>query len=212
MTSPGSFGRSVARAWEKVRQVLTRLVVVRHGPGSPRRAAVSCGGSPPASPAPPGAGAQHGGTPTTGRAPAVVEAWLEAWNADDAAAGLAALSTEDGVHENVPTGIRTEPGGVEALLVAFAEQVSDIEVERIAAVAAGDWTVAEHTFAFRYTGQIEGLPAGTGQRIENRAVTVFELEGDAIRRASDHDDDTGFLAALGLLPEPADAGTGTAGG
>ncbi|HEV2124122.1 MAG TPA: hypothetical protein VGW38_15270, partial [Chloroflexota bacterium] len=64
---------------------------------------------------------------------------------------------------------------------------------------------AEWDFSFRYTGQLPGAPAGTGQQVTWHGVTIFKFAGEQILRSIDYYDNTPFLVALGLLagPEPA---------
>ena len=134
--------------------------------------------------------------------PDVVRDWFDAWNSADPAANLAELYTDDGVHEDVPTDTRSDPGEVEEFVDAFVAQVSDIEVDLRNAFGTDDWAAGEWDFAFDYTGQFAGLPAGTGQRVTVRGATIFELEDGEIRRSSDYYDNTSLLAAVGLLPTP----------
>jgi steroid delta-isomerase-like uncharacterized protein len=138
-------------------------------------------------------------------APAIVQAWIDAWNADDPAANLAALYTAGALYEDVPTGMSTATTGtdVAGFLREFVQAISESEVRLRSAFGTQDWAAAEWDFTFRYTGQLEGLPAGSGQLIAWRGATIFELAGDKIRRSADYYDNTGFLAALGLLAAPA---------
>src|SRR4051794_39417743 len=43
-------------------------------------------------------------TPATADVPAIVRRWIDAWNATDPAANIAALYTPNGVYEDAPSG------------------------------------------------------------------------------------------------------------
>ncbi len=135
----------------------------------------------------------------------VLHAWLDAWNSPAPAAAVAALYAPDGTYEDAPAGVRCQPGGVEAFLAAFAGQASEISLVSRGAVRAGHLAVAEWDLAFRYTGQLPGLPPGQGQRVSLRGATVFELvdatpAGDRIRRSCDYYDGGALLRQVGGVP------------
>ena len=79
----------------------------------------------------------------------VLHAWLDAWNAPAPAPAVAALYAADGTYEDAPAGARSQPGGVEAFLAAFAGQVDEIGLVSRGTVRAGQLAVAEWDFAFR---------------------------------------------------------------
>ncbi len=135
----------------------------------------------------------------------VLHGWLDAWNSPDPAAAVAALYATDGIYEDAPAGAQCQPGGVEAFLTAFAGQVSELTMASRGAVRAGHLAVSEWDVAFRYTGHLPGLPAGSGQRVSLRGVTVFELvdakpAGDRIRRSCDYYDGGALLRQVGVVP------------
>ncbi|HVL22591.1 MAG TPA: nuclear transport factor 2 family protein [Thermomicrobiales bacterium] len=136
----------------------------------------------------------------SGAIPDIIQRFADAQSSDDPATALDALYADDAIYEDVPTLTQSEPGAVGAFFGFFASQVSDIKVELTSGFRDGSWGVAEGIFSFRYTGQLPGLPAGTGQEVANRFSTVFEFDGDLIRRSSDYYDNTGLLIAVGLLP------------
>jgi steroid delta-isomerase-like uncharacterized protein len=140
-----------------------------------------------------------------GMPPQVVRDWIAAWNSDDPTTNVAALYTADAVYDDVPTGLTNVTLGtdVAGFIRSFLEQISDIDVTLRSGFGSGDWAAAEWTFSISYTGQLPGLPPGTGQRIDWLGATVYELEGDKIRRSADYYDNTGLLAAVGLLAPPA---------
>ncbi len=135
----------------------------------------------------------------------VLHAWLDAWNSPSPAAAVAALYAADGIYEDAPAGARCQPGGVESFLTAFAGQVNEITLASRGTVRAGHLAVSEWDLAFRYTGQLPGLPPGSGQPVSLRGVTVFELvaakpAGDRIRRSCDYYDGAELLRQVGVVP------------
>ncbi len=87
-------------------------------------------------------------------------------------------------------------GPVEALFAAF----SDATARMPSVLVAGDRAAAEWTFEGRYTGQIPGLPPGTGQPVSFRGVSVLELAGGAIQRNTRYFDLFGLLVQTGAIP------------
>jgi steroid delta-isomerase-like uncharacterized protein len=144
-------------------------------------------------------------TPSDAAVPRIVHDWVDAWNSDDPVTNLAALYTADAVYDDVPTGLSNVTIGidVESFVRAFVEQISDIEFVLRSGFGSGSWAAAEWDFTFNYTGQLPGLPQGTGQHIRWLGATIFELVGKKIQRNADYYDNTGLLAAVGLLPIPA---------
>jgi steroid delta-isomerase-like uncharacterized protein len=140
-----------------------------------------------------------------GMAPDIVQDWIAAWNSDDPVTNVAALYTADGLYEDVPTGMTSANTGtdVAGFVRAFVQAISNIDVQLRSGFGSDGWAAAEWTFSFDYTGQLPGLPPGSGQHIVWPGATIFELKGDKIQRSADYYDNTGFLAALGLLAAPA---------
>ena len=150
-------------------------------------------GAQPASPAPP---------------PAVAE-WVAGWEALDAGRNVAPYA-EDGVLVAVPTaetvrGREAIRANIEALFAAF----SDATARMPSVLVAGDRAAAEWTFEGRYTGQIPGLPPGTGQPVSFRGVSVLELAGGAIQRNTRYFDLFGLLMQTGAIPPAAAPGAAT---
>ena len=144
-------------------------------------------------------------TPTSGGTPNVVRDWIDAWNSDDPVANLAALYTADAVYDDVPTGLSNVTTGtdVAGFVLAFVHEISDIDVALRSGFGSDNHAAAEWDFSFSYTGHLPGLPPGTGQRIDWHGATIFDLNGDKIQRSADYYDNTGLLAAVGLLAAPA---------
>jgi steroid delta-isomerase-like uncharacterized protein len=129
-----------------------------------------------------------------------MQRWADAFSVDPATVG--ALYTDDGVFEDVATMDQSEPGGVADFVGEFMGQVSDLRYELTSGFRTDTWGAGEGTYAFRYTGQLPGLPPGNGEEVLSRVAVIFEFEGEQIRRSSDYSDGTGFLIALGLITFP----------
>jgi steroid delta-isomerase-like uncharacterized protein len=154
------------------------------------------------------AAAAQDGTPMAGTLPPVLRQWFDAWNGGDPATTLPPLYTADGVYEDVPSNTKaTGTDGIHAFIAAFAKVVSDIKVEPQSGFATDTWAAAEYWFGATDRGFI---PGGEGKPFRVRTVTVFELQGDKIRRSSDYYDVATILAQLGLMPGAGGSGTPTA--
>jgi steroid delta-isomerase-like uncharacterized protein len=120
------------------------------------------------------------------------------FNTGDAAA-VAALYAEDGIHEDIPAGVRVQ--GREAITAYVDEvfgQLNDFRFEPVFGWKDGDVAVLEYT--------LSGTDPGSGQPVSYRGVIVAEYDGDLIRRSTDYYDLASILSQLGLL----DLGEGTA--
>ncbi len=155
-----------------------------------------------------GARTRASAQPASPATPPAVAEWVAGWEALDAGRNVAPYA-EDGVLVAVPTGetVRGREAiraNIEALFAAF----SDATARMPSVLVAGDRAAAEWTFEGRYTGQIPGLPPGTGQPVSFRGVSVLELAGGAIRRNTRYFDLFGLLVQTGAIP-PAAAPGGT---
>ena len=134
--------------------------------------------------------------------PPVVAQWVAAWNAH-APDQLAALYTADGAYEEVPTNTLAHgTDAVRAFAAANFAAFSDIHVAPQAAFQGEDWAVLQALFAGRYTGQLAGMPAGTGQPFSIPFVTVFRLREGRIQHNTDYFDLYALLSQIGVLPAP----------
>ena len=114
---------------------------------------------------------------------------------------MAALYAEDGVHEDVPAGVRAE--GWEAIEAYVAEvfgQLDDFRFEPVFGWKDGDVAVLEYA--------LTGTEPASGVPVTYRGVIVAEYDGELIRRSTDYYDLASILGQLGLL----DPGDGTAAG
>jgi steroid delta-isomerase-like uncharacterized protein len=149
------------------------------------------------------AGAQPASAETL---PAVVAEWVAGWEALDAEWNAAPYA-EDAILVAVPTGetIRGRESiraNMEGLFAAF----SDATARMPFVLVAGDRAAVEWTFEGRYTGQILGMPPGTGQPVSFRGVSILELGGGAIRRNTRYFDLFGLLVQTGAIPPEAAPG------
>jgi hypothetical protein len=149
-----------------------------------------------------GAAAQGASPTAAGTIPDIMQRWVDAFNGDDPVTEVDALYTADGVFEDVSTLDQSEPGAVGEFIGQFVSQVSDLRYELTSGFRTDTWGAGEGTYAFRYTGQLPGLPPGSGEEVLTRVAVIFEFEGEKIRRSSDYSNGTGFLIALGLVSFP----------
>jgi steroid delta-isomerase-like uncharacterized protein len=142
--------------------------------------------------------------------PEPLAAWVAAWAAGDIE-GIVAAYTDDAVYEEVPFGIVAHgKDEVRAHIEELFAPTPDLSLVVTNAFVAGDRAAVEWTVTATYTGQMAGLPAGTGQTITVRGTSILELEGDKIRADREYWDALSFLQQVGALPAPEAAGTPTA--
>jgi steroid delta-isomerase-like uncharacterized protein len=139
-------------------------------------------------------------TPGASHLPPVVAAWIAAYQARDPAA-MAALYTDDAVFEDVPNNFVARGDEIPAFLATAEQGFSDARVEVRNAFGGPGWGAVEYLFSATNAGIIPD-PAAAGRSFTSRAVTIFELDGDRIRRSSDYYDLTAILVQLGLMPAP----------
>jgi len=136
-------------------------------------------------------------TPATSDAvPSAIQAWADAQNAYDADAH-AALYTTDAILEDVPNNAAIKGPAIHDFLVSVLQGMNDIKVEILHAFQAGSFGAAEYLFSATNNGLIP-IPGTIGKRWTSRTVTIFEFDGDKIRRSSDYYDQAGLLQQLGV--------------
>lgn len=125
--------------------------------------------------------------------PGTFQRWFATYEAEDAA-GFAALYTPDGVYEDVASASAAE--GTEAIqetAEAYFANQDDYVFVPVSFIQGDDWAAMEYL--------LSATDAASGIRITHvRVATIFELDGDRIRRSSDYYDLYGVLGQLGLLP------------
>jgi steroid delta-isomerase-like uncharacterized protein len=133
--------------------------------------------------------------------PPLLQQASETFNGGDAAA-VAALYLEDGIHEDIPAGVRVE--GREEITAYVDEvfgQLDDFRFEPVFGWKDGDVAVLEYT--------LSGTDPASGQPVTYRGVIVAEYDGELIRRSTDYYDLASILSQLGLLDLGEAAGEAT---
>lgn len=147
--------------------------------------------------------AAGGGTETSGRqdaamAPRIVQRWADAWNAASPER-MTALFTDDGVYEDFAfqTAFRGKPGV--AMWVAITNaSIRGAKVELVDAFHVGDRAAARWIFSGTDTGAFARDLPPTGKSFSLPVASLFELEGQLIRRVGDYYDLANLLRQLGL--------------
>ena len=117
--------------------------------------------------------------------------WVDGVEAGDGEA-IAALYTEDAVHEDVPAGLVVQgPQEIGELMSGTVTQFTDVRYDVIAAHETDDLGILEYRFS--------ATDLESGQPISVRGAYIFELEGGRISRSADYYDVAGILAQLGVL-------------
>jgi steroid delta-isomerase-like uncharacterized protein len=143
--------------------------------------------------------------------PAIVVAYAEALNAHEPER-VAALYAEDATVEQAVRDGNLFRGRAEiaAWVADNLRGVPDLTVTTESAIVEGDRIAWQWVYRGAYTGQYPGLPAGEGQPIELRGVSLLTLEDGLIARETVYFDNASFLAQVGALPRSgAAAGTPT---
>jgi steroid delta-isomerase-like uncharacterized protein len=129
----------------------------------------------------------------------VLEDWAGAWSSQDADKVLA-LFTDDCVYEDVTMGMvnhgKTE---LRSFANTFFGAFPDLKIELHSRFVCGTLGSAEWTLSGTHRGDAPGLPA-TNKHASVRGASVFELQGDKIKRCSDYWDMVTLLKQLGFMP------------
>jgi steroid delta-isomerase-like uncharacterized protein len=121
----------------------------------------------------------------------LVQQWVDGVNAGDGAA-VAALYREDGVHEDVPSGLIAQDRDQIAQLVLVTGPFRDVHWDVVRAHQTADFATLEYT--------VSATARERGQPLLFRGVVLFELSDGQIQRSADYYDVAAILAQLGLLP------------
>jgi steroid delta-isomerase-like uncharacterized protein len=131
----------------------------------------------------------------------VLDDWAAASSSHDVDKFLA-LFTEDCVYEDVTMGVVNQ--GKQQLrdfTNAFFGAFPDLDIQLKTRFASGPFGSAEWLMTGTHQGDFPGMPA-THKRMSVRGASVFELQGDKIRRCSDYWDMVTLLKQLGFMPSP----------
>jgi len=121
----------------------------------------------------------------------LLQQWVDGVTAGDGEA-IAALYTDDAVHEDVPAGMVVQgPEEIAALVSGTVTQFEDVRYEVLAAHETDDLGILEYRFS--------ATDLESGRPISLRGAYIFEIEGDRIRRSADYYDVAGIMAQLGML-------------
>ncbi len=135
----------------------------------------------------------------------IVETWLETFYVAKDPAALAALYTNDGVFEDVPSGISIEgANNIKCFVKGALTLFGDFKLEILSAFTGRDYAVAEYFLTATNTGLYPSTPDNntTGKTFRIRSVTILVLKGNKIERSADYYDNAGVLVQLGLIEAP----------
>ena len=122
----------------------------------------------------------------------LLQQWVDGVNAGDGAA-VAALYRDDGVHEDVPSGMVAQGRAQIAQLASgAASQFQDLHWTVDRAHQGEDFAALEYTFA--------ATDLESDKPLRFRGVVLFELVDGQIQRSADYYDVAAILSQLGLLP------------
>jgi steroid delta-isomerase-like uncharacterized protein len=139
-------------------------------------------------------------TPTA--VPPIVERWAAAWNAHSPEQ-MAALFTDDGVYEDLAFEFVWQgKEGVATWVTITLGGAPDTRVELVYAFQDGDRAAAHWIFSGTHTGQWGPDLPPTGQPFSLPVASLFELEGDLIRRVGDYYNLATWLRQVGLPAGP----------
>jgi steroid delta-isomerase-like uncharacterized protein len=126
-----------------------------------------------------------------------IQQWAALWSAHDIDR-LLRLFTEDVLYEDVTMGV-VNRGSAQLRVFAegFLSGFPDITFELRSSFANGACGGAEWVMRGTHEGDLPDMPA-TGRRVDLRGASIFEFNGDKIRRCSDYWDMATFLKQLGL--------------
>lgn len=150
---------------------------------------------------PPRSAAQSA-TPAAPSLPPALARFVAAMDAADPDQ-LAASYAPDGMLEEVGFGQRfTGRDAIRADEAGFLAGFQDVTIRVTDAFAAGDQGAVEWTFTGTYTGQLPGMPAGQGQRVQFRGASLLQFTPAGITAHQQYFDAYTILVQLGALPAP----------
>lgn len=133
-----------------------------------------------------------------GTEPAIVSAYAAALNAHDADALVALYADDAIVDQAIQNGLVLR--GREAIrgwIAVNLTAVPDLRITTEQVIAQGDQIAWAWNFIGTYTGQFPGYPAGTGQPIALRLVSLLELRDGQIARQTLYYDNDAFVSQTG---------------
>lgn len=134
--------------------------------------------------------------------------WEAAWAARDSTA-FAALFTPDGIYEDLAfESVNRGPDEIVQFLDVTFAAIPDVAITSLGGFRGDDWAAAEWVFSGTLVAPLGPIP-GNGRSFSVRGSSMFELDGDLIRRESDHYNLATMLRQLALLPGPEGAAAAT---
>lgn len=130
----------------------------------------------------------------------LIEAEADGWcgNMDQ----LLSTVTDDVVYEDVPLGLVLHgKEELRAFAQGFFNAFPDLKAVVTSTVISGDRATSEWQFMGTQTGDLPGMPA-SHKRMDLRGVSVYEFDGDRIKRKVDYWDLATLLKQLGFMPAP----------
>jgi steroid delta-isomerase-like uncharacterized protein len=132
----------------------------------------------------------------------IVKELEQAWNAHDVEQ-VVSFYSEDGIHENVPTGEvfkgrKAVRGYIQAMLAAFP----DLKFEVKSTLVSGNMSAGELVMSGTNTGRPPSGAPATGKTFTLRFANVQEYEAGLIKRVSNYYDSAALYKQLGVLPAP----------
>jgi steroid delta-isomerase-like uncharacterized protein len=133
----------------------------------------------------------------------MLDEWAIAWSssANNDPERVLALFTDDGMYEDVTTGVvvRGKEELRRYLIGAFAT-IPDFTFGVLRRFASGPWAAIEWTMSGTNRGDWAGMPATDRRFALVRGTSILELEDGKIRRQSDYWDAATVMKQVGLLP------------
>lgn len=148
--------------------------------------------------------------PSQADVPAIVAEYVAALNAHDADR-VAALYTDDAVVEQVVRdgNVFRGPAEITGWIAANLQGIPDLTVTTQSVITEGDRIAWAWLYEGSYTGQYPDLPAGQGQPIELRGVSLLTLRDGMIAEEAVYFDNASFLSQVGALPRSGTPEAGT---
>lgn len=146
--------------------------------------------------------AAQSATPAAASLPPPVARFVAAMDAADPDQ-LADSYAPNGVLEEVGFGQTfTGRDAIRADEAGFLAGFRDVTIRVTDAFASGDQDAVEWSFAGTYSGQLPGMPAGQGQRVQFRGASLLQFTADGITAHRQYFDAYTILVQLGALPAP----------
>jgi steroid delta-isomerase-like uncharacterized protein len=128
----------------------------------------------------------------------LIRSFADFWSSKDIDQ-LDLIYSKDAIFEDVADGATYD--GLAEIKKSLHDDITfapDVKVKIISILVVGNRGVLEWFWSGTQTGDIPGLMPATGKNFSIRGVTIFEFEGDRIKKQSDYYDAATFLYQLGV--------------